>query len=157
MRIPLLYLCFALLFFSCSKSDDSSAPNNNNTTQQLTKKELLTAKPWKYIAWDITPPIDDGNGNLVSDAHNFKPECGRDDIIIFYANGNVDFDEGPTKCDSAAPQTTQSFWAFVNNETQFNMSGTIYTIINLTDEELKITFEDVNGSTTHLHTIIFNH
>ena len=150
----IVFLC--VLIFGCSNNDDSyTAPTPS--TPAADKRELISAKPWRYVAWVANPPVKDDNGKLIGDIHNNKPSCDQDDLLIFNANGNVNFDQGPTKCDSATPQSSFASWAFIENETKLDMANRVYTLDALTATELKISFDDKVGNTTHRHTVTFNH
>lgn len=158
MKKLIYCLAFCIVITACSNGDNGYSSNNTpEPTIPATKTELITAKPWKYVAWTVNPPVKDDDGNLVSDVHNNKPACDQDDLLIFNANGNVVFDQGPTKCDDSTPQSSTNGWAFKANETKMDMANRLYTIETLTDSELKIVFEDIIGSTIHIHTVTFNH
>lgn len=154
MRGLLYITVFILSLTACKKTDDSSQPN---TTPQATKKELLTAKAWKYAAWTVTPPIKDTAGVLVSDVLHYKPACEQDDIIIFYANGNVSFDQGATQCDPSQPQSSLNTWALITNDTKISIGGNEYRIDLISADSMKWSFDDWQGSTQHLHSITFAH
>jgi hypothetical protein len=147
---------FCVVASACSKSDGDNS-SNTPTPTPATKTELITAKPWKYTAWTVNPPVKDNNNNSITDILGNKPACDQDDILIFNANGNVIFDQGPTKCDDATPQTSTAGWAFKAGETQMDMANRLYNIKTLTANELKIEFEDIVGNKIHIHTVTFNH
>lgn len=153
MKIYLPLFAFVLLLLSaCSKEDDSSATTN---TPQASKKELLTAKPWKYKSWTVAPGLKDSLGNTFTDYYAYLPQCEKDDIITFATTGSVTIDEGPSKCDANDPQEQISVWSFSNNEGKLNMGGFAYNITTLTSTEMVLTFTDLQGSTTVNHTITF--
>lgn len=154
MRLGLLFFSISVLFLSACSKDDNTSDDN---TPQTTKKELLTTKPWKYAAWTVRPPVQDGNGNYISDVYAYKPACEKDDEFVFNANGNVNFNQGATKCDPNQPQTTYGSWAFKNDETELVIGGRVHKINTLNSIEMKVTFEDVVGSTTHTHYVAFKH
>lgn len=157
MKQLIYSLTFCVVVSACSSDDGYSSDNNTPAPTPATKTELITAKPWKYVAWTVNPAVKDDNGNLVSDVHNNKPACDQDDLLIFNANGNVIFDQGATKCDDSTPQSSTNGWAFKANETKMDMANRLYIIDTLTENELKIVFEDIIGSTIHIHTVTFNH
>lgn len=153
-----LLVLTSLFFISCSNDDDNSSTNTTPTnTTPATKTELITAKPWKYSAWTVNPPVKDNNGNDVSDVLANRPACSQDDLLIFNKNGNVSFDEGPTKCDNTDPQSTQGAWVFTSGEAKMNMANRVYNISTLTETEMVLVFEEIVGSTIHIHTVKFIH
>ncbi len=156
MKKLIQYFTFCIVLVACSKSDDSSTTNTPEPTP-ATKTELITAKPWRYTAWIANPPVKDNDGKLISDVLSSKPACDQDDLLIFNANGNVVFDQGATKCDDSTPQGVTNSWVFRTNKTKLLMGTRLYNIEILTDSELQIVFEDIIGSTIHIHTITFKH
>lgn len=150
-----VYFILCLLVWGCSKEDSGSATTPAAPTAN--KRELITAKTWRYVAWIATPPVTNDSGKLVSDVLGNKPTCDQDDLLIFNINGNVNFDQGPTKCDPSIPQNSPSYWALLENETKLDMANRIYAIDALTETKLKISFDDKVGNTTHRHTVTFNH
>lgn len=155
MKYSALFI-FIIFFLHACKKDDANT--DVNTSPQPSKTELITDKPWKYISWTANPPVPDTAGMLVSDILNYKPPCERDDILIFATNGIITFDQGPAKCDASDPQTDISTWDFASNETKITLHGSMqYNLVELTSTTMKWTFDDVQGSTTHRHTIVFEH
>lgn len=160
MKKLILILCIVLVYSACKKEDDNTGGNNNNTNNnppQPTKKELITAKAWKYHSWTVDPALKDSMNNPITDYLAYLPACTRDNLIIFHTNANVDIDEGTTKCDPQDPQTKTASWFFMANETAVNMYNTVYTIDTLTKDTMRWKFTDLQGSTTHTHTIVFVH
>jgi len=157
-----IYLTFLLLLLHACKKDDNTGSNNNNNNpgNQPSKKDLLTAKPWKYKSWVADPPVKDTAGTPVSDVLAYKPACDRDDIIIFEANGNANFDQGPTKCDSSQSQSEISTWYFSNNESRLHIAQgaftNIYTLDTITADSMRWSFQ-TQSSVTHHHTVVFVH
>ena len=154
MRGLLYTAIFILGLTACSKSEDGTPSPN---IPQPTKKELLTAKAWKYAAWTVTPPIKDTAGVSVSDVLHYKPACEQDDIIIFYTNGNVSFDQGATQCDPTQPQSVLNTWALLTNDTEISIGGNKYRVDLISADSMKWSFDDWQGSTKHLHSIVFAH
>src|ERR1043165_9646675 len=93
-----LLMTTIIIAFSCKKSGD----NNNNdmiTNSGKTKTELITAGPWKRIAF-ISTPAYDWNANGVADTNvlNIMFPCEKDNFETYYTNGNVVTNEGPSMC-----------------------------------------------------------
>jgi hypothetical protein len=78
--------------------------------------------------------------------------CDKDNTVTFVSNGTGTADEGPTKCNSADPQTVSFTWTFGNNETTLQASAPLFpggngafTIVTLTDTQL-IVSQDITVS-----------
>lgn len=153
MKNFLYFFAFVFVFSACKKGNtDTPTP-----TPQPTNKELLTAKAWKYVSWKVNPPIKDTAGLDVSDVLAYKKPCERDDIILFISNGNVNFDEGPTKCDANAPQVQVNYWYFSSTEKEINIGNNKFRVDLLTADTMKWSFDDWQGSTPVVHSIVFAH
>lgn len=107
-----LTLTASLLLFSCKK--DSA------TTTNPTKTELITRAAWKY---DDAGADADKNGTIDISLTSQIPSCSTDNFLTLSANGTGTVDEGPTKCDPSAPQTTPLTWSFASNEGFLNLGG----------------------------------
>jgi hypothetical protein len=156
MKNIYIIIITAFITFACNKSEDNSTPTNTTPTPKATKSELITAAVWKYSAWTANPPVKDSLGNDVSDVYNFKPACERDDLLRFKTNGNLEFDQGPTKCDANADQITTGVWFFNSTETTVSIGGGVYALDMLTADTMKISF-NATDNVTHHHIITFVH
>jgi len=137
----LFALAAGLTFTSCSKDDD---------TAPQTKTEMLTGKNWK-----VTAQTTSVNGGTPSDTYATERACTKDDFETYATDGNVTFDEGPTKCASNEPQTQSGTWAFVENDSKLkvtrNNNPVEYTITELTASSMELTTTQtftVSGQTT---------
>jgi hypothetical protein len=115
------------LFFSCKE----------DTAEPKTKTQLLTQGSWKFSAATA-------NGG---DASSYLQACQKDNIYTFVAAGTGTMDEGPSKCNAADPQTSTFNWNWATNETilhintpLFSGSGNDFTLVSLTETELKVSF-----------------
>lgn len=108
---------------SCSKDDEAN----------LSKKELLTQKPWKLQSTTIV-------GLPSSPPDSFQA----DDTFTFATDGTYTFDEGATKEDPSDPQTQTGTWEFAENETVIKLTYGGITInqeiVELTTSTLKVKF-----------------
>jgi hypothetical protein len=157
MKKVFFIIITVFLAIACNKSDDNSTPTNTTpTTPQPTKSELLTASVWKYQAWTVDPPEKDSLGNDVSDIYSFKPACEKDDLLRFKTNGNMEFDQGATKCNPNADQIITNVWFFNKGETTLSFGGATYQLDKLTADTLRISFDNFN-TVIHHHTITFVH
>jgi len=80
-----------LNLFSCTKEEDSAS-------------DILQSKSWVIIKWTVSPGVDIGGGNIITDITSFQASCVRDNIISFKSDHTVSRDEGATKCEASDPQ-----------------------------------------------------
>lgn len=98
----------AFLWSACGDDSEGNDPEPQN---QKTAREYLIDADWLVVAATIDPPIEiDIFGtkitiNDIRDLDEAEP-CERDDLLRFKADGRVEDDEGPTKCDPNDPQTS---------------------------------------------------
>src|SRR5678815_4628194 len=133
----------ATFVISCKKDKE------NNATK--TKTELITAGTWKRTAL-ISTPAYDWNANGVSDTDVLKImfPCEKDNFDRYLANGMIETDEGPTKCNPTDPQTWTVTWRFADNETKLIFDGTDeYTLLELTATTLKFQSTFVENGVTY--------
>ena len=93
--LAVLMTALTLLTTSCKKDDDV-APD---------KTKILTSGSWQLSAMTVDPAID-WFGTPVTNVYSQLPACVKDDLAIFKTNGNVNYDEGASKCDPNDPQTS---------------------------------------------------
>ena len=139
MKPQILLTCMALfLLVSCAK-EKPPAP------KAKTKTEMLTTHYWKMSAATIDPPLVVG-GTPISDWYAQMDACEKDNIYKYNANGTTVADEGATKCDPADPQTELETWSFNSTETIITENGSDAKLLNLTDNELKMSLvENIDG------------
>lgn len=105
-----------------------------------TKLQLLTANPWKVTAQKVE--ITQNGTTTTVDNYANLDACNRDNFMIFQPGGTGITDEGPTKCNPGAPQTTPFSWAFNGAETHLelteNGSTSSYEIVMLSANMLTI-------------------
>jgi hypothetical protein len=151
-RISILFFCILL---GCSKSDDASIITSN-----ASKTQLLSASDWVLIGQQekVSPSSDwkDTYGSLTA--------CEKDDRTSFKSNGNIETNEGATKCNANDPQVINAgTWSFFNNETILvikNLNSTKidnYTIETLTANSLIITYSEVFNGITYQDRYLFSH
>ena len=105
----ILSLCFVII--ACDKDDDNPPSNT----------QLLTSSTWKFndAGIDLT---NDGSIDLPFGPGTL-PDCLIDNTGTFNVDGTGINDEGPSKCMSTDPQTTNFNWSFQSNETVLNITG----------------------------------
>lgn len=121
---------FAAAFFlffipACKKEKDKTQ----------SKTELLTTGSWK-----ITAAVSDNDGNGSYETNDFAsfPTCFVDNIFTFKTNGQLELDEGPTKCDVMDPQIETVTWQFTTNDTKIVVDSDTYDITELSTTTFKI-------------------
>ena len=95
----LLLASAALITFASCKKEETliAAPDNQS---------FLTEGTWKMVA----------ETTAGADSFQNHEECETDNTFAFGTDGKAIFDEGTTKCDASAEQTTTGSWAFSGNE-----------------------------------------
>ncbi len=99
------------------------------------KTELLTTGSWK-----ITASVSDNDGNGTYETNEFASfsPCFVDNIFTFKTNGQLELDEGPTKCDVMDPQIETVTWQLTNNEANLVVDSQTYDITELSATTFKI-------------------
>ncbi len=94
----LLATAALITFASCKKEETLIAEPNNQS--------FLTSGKWKMVA-----ETTEG-----TDSYQNHEECETDNTFEFGTDGKATFDEGATKCDAYAEQTTTGSWSFSGTE-----------------------------------------
>jgi len=153
--LMLSLLTLAFLFSACKKDD-----------QVPTKTELLTQGLWKMTAYIVDPefPIFDNEGNMTGTSNDMfatMEDCEKDDTNKFNTDKTLVTEEGATKCDSSDPQKTTITWSFNTDETILILTGDgdaiTLSILELTDNVLKLKSTETYFSDTIISTITFSH
>ena len=130
-------IMICIITIGCNKDDVDTAAS---------KKDLLTAGSWKLTA---VVSDDDGDGTYeTNDFINFL-DCFTDNYYIFKTNGELEMNEGTTKCDPADPQTDIGSWELTNNETTLiigNIDTYLIEDLNTSTMKLKQTFSGNRSS-----------
>jgi len=116
---------FVILTISCNKNKEDS---------NLSKKDLLASGTWKLTA---VVADEDGNGSYETDRFASFLDCYKDNYITFRSNGELELNEGLTKCDPGDPQTATASWQLTQNETHLIFGSDEYTLEELTASTLK--------------------
>jgi hypothetical protein len=119
LRRAALILTIPLVFLAgCKKS------KNNSESRQ----DLITSSSWKFSQAGIDT---DNNGTIdIGAPAGFLEACDTDNLINFKSDHTGTVDEGPTKCESAAPQSTAFIWSFKNNDTELNFPAELFAGIS---------------------------
>lgn len=134
--VSVLTISSVLLLTGCGKDKGGS-----NTKSRAT---LLTQSGWtrtsQIITLNANPPYDD---------HLTLAPCLQDDRYVFYTNGSFEINEGPTKCNAGDPQVKQTgTWSLAVNDTQLIFGGSTFTIDQLTESTLVVTYTISSGGST---------
>lgn len=111
-----------ITFASCKKEETQILAPDNQT--------FLTSGNWKMVA----------ETTAGTDSFQNHEECETDNTFAFATNGKVTFDEGATKCDATAEQTTTGSWAFSGTEKK-------KVILTETNFALEIDIMEINSTT----------
>lgn len=145
--MAMLGLLAILNMTSCK--DDDAKPD---------KTKLLTGGNWKLTAL-TTDPAFDWFGTPVTNIYAQLPACVKDDFTIFKTNGTVNFDEGPSKCDPNAPQTTSGTWAFNTDQTIVSVTTEgeteSWNIEELKTNTFKANYQVTQDGVTYTFTVVF--
>ncbi|MCW3074321.1 MAG: hypothetical protein JWP69_1390 [Flaviaesturariibacter sp.] len=106
-----LLVLVGLITFGCKKKNDDKE----------TKTTVLVQQAWKLDAAGLDATND---GVIDSQLPVAIPACTADNNFTFSANGTGIIDEGATKCNASAPQTSPFTWNFLSNETVINLQTT---------------------------------
>lgn len=98
-----------LMTTSCTKKNDGDTSKP--------KSELIVSSPWKFSTATV----------LGIDASAYFDACQKDNVATLRADGSGTLDEGPTKCDSGAPQNISFNWSLTNNETTLQVSTVLFS------------------------------
>ena len=130
--IYLFAAAFFLFFIPACKKDKEKIQS---------KTGLLTTGSWKITA---SVSDNDGNGSYETNEFALFSACFIDNIFTFKTNGQLELDEGPTKCDVIDPQIETVAWNFTNNETSIVVESDTYDITELSTTTFKIK-ENLSG------------
>ena len=130
---------FVLLLAACSKKD---------TAASKSKTELLTSGSWKLTA--VTAD-DDANRTYETDSYAGFSDCYKDNYYTFRANGELELNEGPSKCSPTDSQTETATWQLTQNETHLTINSDEWKLEELTTSTLKWK-EDYSGGRSSLIT-----
>jgi hypothetical protein len=114
LKLAMAALVVVISVAACSKKSSSDK----------TKTAYLTSAPWKFSQASVDLDSN-GTGDLQIPAI-YLQACDIDDIYTLKADNTGIADEGPTKCDPAAAQTTSFNWNLQNNDTEITFSTLIF-------------------------------
>ncbi len=113
-----LFAWVIILSTSCKKSDTPPAT------------ALLTNGAWALSAFVLWQGASSYNH------YEYLYDCEKDDFIILYNDGVIDFHTGAVPCDADQYPVYRSHWRLIADETQIVMDGDTATISSLSGSEL---------------------
>jgi hypothetical protein len=116
----------AAVLFSCDKDDDNPKTNKEKLLGKWGFQSITASKP---IIWGI-------GGEPTTDGFSHLANCVKDDYIVFKAGNVLEENEGATKCDPEAPQTSTTEWSL--DGTDIEISGETYKFISVDGSTLKV-------------------
>jgi hypothetical protein len=140
LNFYLMVVLLGLSLFSCKKDEK-------------TAKENLIGK-WMMTAMTISPAQ-----NGVTDQFSTMDACGKDDLVIFNADGTVTNDEGVVKCNASDPQTSSGgTWALSTDGKTLTITSTgqapqVITIVTLSSTSFVGKMTMVNSGVTYTVTV----
>lgn len=132
---------FVFLLYGCGK--DGGGSNSKSKTTLLTQSDWVRTS--LMITINTNPPYDD---------HQTSAPCIRDNRWVFRTNGSYELNQGPTKCNVGDPQIIETgSWSFANNETKLTIGTSTFTIDQLTETTMVLTYTYSGGVTkgTYVH------
>jgi hypothetical protein len=90
-----------LFFTQCKKDKDKPAGGVNSS--------FLVGKKWQIKAITVTPGIDVGQPELVTDLFSIMPACVKDNFTTYHADGTAVEDEAANKCAGTAQTRTYNW------------------------------------------------
>ena len=115
--------------------------DNNSNAVAKTKTQLLTDGTWSLTA---LVSDRDANGTYETNDYAAYSACYKDNFHTFRSNGDLEVNEGPTKCNPADPQTVIKHWQLTNNENTLVVDGD-NDLIELNSTTLKIKLNVAGG------------
>ena len=123
------------------------------TTLKSSAAENIAGKNFKVTGCTVSPAL---NGE--TDYFATWSSCSKDDIFRFEKGGVFIYDEGPSKCATTDPQTTNGTWALLNGDKQlfvtFNNSPTTYDIVKNDGVDLIFKFSSESGGIVYTFTYV---
>ncbi|OWY24757.1 hypothetical protein BVG80_04725 [Sphingobacteriales bacterium TSM_CSM] len=99
--------------------------------------QALTHNNWRLKSWTISPAATG-----VTDLYAQLPDCKKDDLLNFEYESVLITDEGETKCNSADPQTVNSYWHMNDDNTELTFyddtTSTTYEVKNISRKNLEL-------------------
>jgi hypothetical protein len=133
----LFIAAFFIIINACNKKD-----------KPVTKTSLLTSGPWVVTA---VVSDEDGNGTYELNDYLSFESCYKDNFYTFKESGQLEINEGATKCSSTDPQTDAVTWQLSNNDTTLKIDADTYSVLMLNNTTLQLK-QDFGAGTSSMVT-----
>jgi hypothetical protein len=135
--IIVLLAILITVVYACKKKDSTTT----TPTPSKTQKDYLVEGKWQITSIKVGSIL--GNQDLC----DTMPACRKDNLATFQSSGKVFTDEGPTKCNSSAPQVDSSgTWSLTDDYKQLTVNASwvlsghnTFQVLELTTTSMKIT------------------
>lgn len=124
LSITFLVILSAVLYHSCKEKDNNNNNNSDNTPSK-SKAELLTQKRWKVSSINASG-TEVWNSFLV-------PACNMDNTYEFKTTNILTGFDVPNKCNSTDPDSTNSPYALISNNTKIYLNAKLSSTITIDD------------------------
>lgn len=141
IRIWAAAVLMAGLGTGCEEGEEPSAGHTDNLVGDYTM-EALTVEPGIPVREET-----------ITDWLSILPECSRDDIISFSAEGEVLLDQGAVKCDSLSDQTTTAYWVWEDDFNTLTFDGISYGVLQNDGSVLELSYTEYIPLTDADHTL----
>lgn len=116
----------SIVLFSCKKDDNGLSSGSES--------DLVGT--WQLVGTTPDRPLTLKSGKVISDLYGEYPDCFKDNLVTYKADGTFEYNEGATKCDPQDPQSLYFNWT--RNGSRLTItSGLDATIIQLDKTTLK--------------------
>ncbi|WP_295117880.1 lipocalin family protein [uncultured Chitinophaga sp.] len=121
-----LPLALAAVLFSCDKDDDKPKTIKEKIIGKWGFQSITSSKP---ITWEV-------GGEPTTDGFTHLATCVKDDYLVFKADNVLEENEGATKCDPQATQSTNTEWSI--DGSNIEISGETFKFISVDGSTLKV-------------------
>jgi hypothetical protein len=105
-----------LLFSACKKDHDPINPADD--------KLIFVDKQWQLTAFILDPPVDlDGDNKPDSDLMPYLPDCSKDDILVFKADGKMGGNPGERCEDESSTGGINGTWSYNKDTKTLTITG----------------------------------
>lgn len=124
ISVAFIILFLAVFYHSCKEKENNNNNNSNNTPSK-SKAELLTQKKWKVSSINASG-TEVWNTPLVS-------ACNKDNTYEFKTTNILTGFDTPNKCNSTDPDSTNSPYALISNNTKIYLNAKLSSTITVDD------------------------
>ncbi len=122
LSVAFLLLFSVVIYHSCKEKDNNNNNNSDNTPSK-SKAELLTQKKWKVSSINASG----------TEVWILVPPCNMDNTYEFKTSNILTGFDIPTKCNSTDPDSTNSPYALISNNTKIYLNAKLSSTITIDD------------------------